>query len=122
MQVSEEQRRRLHERLRERLDDATATLLMEMTVPANVDLATRSDLRELRAELLLGIAELGERIGARFAGLEERTAGIDGRLVRVEAGILGLDVSMKHRLCRVVLPTVISVQLALFALSEFALR
>lgn len=164
MQVSEEQRRALYERLREHLDEATATLLLEVTVPANIELATRSDIRELRGELLLSLAEHGERIGARFAaleqrfsgveeriarveeriagveeriakveeriasleeriaGIDERIAGVDERLVRVEASVLGLDVSMKHRLYKVVLPSIVSIQLVLFGLSEFALR
>ena len=157
MQVSEEQRRALYERLREHLDEATATLLLEVTVPANIELATRSDIRELRGELLLSLAEHGERIGARFAaleqrfsgveeriarveeriagveeriakveeriaGIDERIAGVDERLVRIEASVLGLDVSMKHRLYKVVLPSIVSIQLVLFGLSEFALR
>jgi len=69
MQVSEAQRRALFERLREQLDEETATLVMEVTVPANVDLATRGHVQGLSAEMLL-----------RFVGLEQRSAAFEQRV------------------------------------------
>jgi uncharacterized coiled-coil protein SlyX len=91
MQVSEEQRRVLYERLREHLDEETATRLLEVTVPANVEVATRSDLHEVRGEILLRLAELSEQFGARFAGLEDRIAGLEDRIGRLEGRIAGLE-------------------------------
>ena len=91
MRVSEEQRRALYDLLREHLDERTATLLMEVTVPANVELATRGDIQELRGEVLLRIAELEERLGARFAGLEDRFAGLEERFAGLEGRFAGLE-------------------------------
>jgi len=118
MQVTEEQRRALYERLREHLDDETATLVMEVTVPANVELATRTDIHELRAELLLRITEvdghltlqiadlarrLGEidsRIGERISGLEsdlgERISGLSERIGGLSERIGGLESNLSR--------------------------
>jgi hypothetical protein len=170
MAVSEEQRRELDQRLRTQLDAETATLLMEVTVPANVDLATRGDVRELRAELLLRItevdghltleiADLARRISSLEGRLEQQTADlarrindvegnltrrindVEGNLTRrindLEGGLAGvgvklaevgvklaevdvklaaLDVKLTRGIYRVILPTLISVQLVLFVL------
>jgi hypothetical protein len=84
MKVTEEQRRALFDRVRAHLDEETATLLLEVTVPANVELATRSDIQELRAELLLRITELDGRLTGQIAELDRRLTGmiteVDGRL------------------------------------------
>jgi chromosome segregation ATPase len=91
MQASEAQRRELFDRVRDHLDEETAALLLEVTVPANVELATRSDLRELRAEMLLGftqidgrITEVESRLSGRLARLEERFDGLETRFSRLE--------------------------------------
>lgn len=62
MRVSEEQRRTLFELLRDHLDEETAHLVLEVTVPANVELATRGDFQELRGEMLLRLAQVDGRI------------------------------------------------------------
>jgi hypothetical protein len=84
MKVTEEQRRALFDRVRAHLDEETATLLLEVTVPANVELATRGDIQELRAELLLRITELDGRLTGQIAELDRRLTGqiteVDGRL------------------------------------------
>jgi hypothetical protein len=80
MRVSEEQRRELFDRLRSILDEETATLLLEVTVPANVELATRADIQELRAEMLLRFTELDGRLTGQIADLDRRITELDGRL------------------------------------------
>ena len=84
MHVSEEQRRALHDRLREHLDEETADLVLEVTVPANMELATRPDLLELRAEILLRLGvridELDARLSARIDSLSARIDELDARL------------------------------------------
>jgi hypothetical protein len=98
MQVSEEQRRELYDRVRAHLDDETAALLLEMTVPANVELATRGDVQEFRAEMLLGFAQLDgrmvsidSRLSERITGVEQRLAGIEQRLAGIDERITGID-------------------------------
>jgi hypothetical protein len=84
MHVSEEQRRELHDLLRRHLDERTATLMLEVTVPANVELATRSDIQELRAEMLLRFTELDGRLSGQITQLDGRLTRqiteLDGRL------------------------------------------
>ncbi len=75
MQVTEEQRRALFDRLREQLDEETATLLLEVTVPANIALATRGDIQELRAEMLLRFTELDGRLTGQITELDGRLTG-----------------------------------------------
>jgi len=82
MKVSEEQRRELFDRLRMHLDERTATLMLEVTVPANVDLATRGDLQELRAELLLHLTQLDGRLTGQLTELDRKVTELDGRLTR----------------------------------------
>ncbi len=84
MHVSEEQRRALHDRLREHLDEETADLVLEVTVPANMELATRPGLLELRAEILLRLGvridELDARLNARIDSLSARIDGLNARV------------------------------------------
>ena len=80
MKVSEEQRRELFDRIRSVLDEETATLLLEVTMPANVELATRADIQEIRAEILLRFTELDGRLSAQIAELAARMTDMDGRL------------------------------------------
>jgi hypothetical protein len=80
MKVTEEQRRALFEQVRDHLDEDTATLLLEVTVPANVDLATRGDIQELRAEMLLHFTQLDGRLSAQITELDRRMTSLDGRL------------------------------------------
>ncbi len=84
MQVSEAQRRELYDRVRAHLDEETATLLLEVTMPANVELATRGDIQELRAEMLLGFTQLEARQNERLSGVEQRLSGVEQRLSGVE--------------------------------------
>jgi len=88
MKVSEEQRRALFERVSAHLDEETATLLLEVIVPANVELATRGDIQELRAEMLLRFTELDGRLTGQITEL-------DGRLTRQ---ITDLDKNLTGRI------------------------
>ena len=99
MKVTEEQRRALFERVRDHLDEDTANLLLEVTVPADVDLATRGDIQELRAEMLWSFSqldgrlsgqmtELDGRLSAQITELDRRMTSLDGRLT---AQITALD-------------------------------
>ena len=97
MKVSEEQRRELFERLRVHLDEETANLLLEVTMPANIELATRSDTQELRAEMLL-----------RFAQVDGRINEIDAKVDRLDAKIDRLDVKLTSRLFKVVIPVLVA--------------
>jgi len=100
MKVSEEQRRALFERVSAHLDEETARLLLEVTVPANVELATRGDIQELRAEMLLRFTELDGRLSQQFTELDGRLTRqiteLDGRLTRQIAG-LGKDLTELDR-------------------------
>lgn len=102
MHVSEEQRRALHDRLREHLDEETADLVLEVTVPANMELATRPDLLELRAEILLRLGvridELDARLGARIDELDTR---LSARIDSLSARIDGLNARMDALTMRV---------------------
>jgi chromosome segregation ATPase len=91
MQVTEEQRRALFDRVRAHLDEETARLLMEVTVPANVALATRSDVQELRAEMLLRFAELEGRLTAQLRGLEQRMDSLERRVTSLDGRMDTLD-------------------------------
>jgi hypothetical protein len=103
MHVSEEQRRELHDLLRRHLDERTATLMLEVTVPANVELATRSDIQELRAEMLLRFTELDGRLSGQITQLDGRLSGriteldgrLSGRMTRLEERITALDGRLK---------------------------
>jgi len=135
MQVSEAQRRELFDRVRAHLDEETATLLLEVTVPANVDLATRGDIQELRAEMLLRFTQLDgrlsdlggrldrriDRVDFRLAGVEQRLTGVEQRLTSVddrltgveqrlagvEVSIVELGASLSRQLLTVAVPTLI---------------
>jgi hypothetical protein len=108
MQVSEAQRRALYEQLRERLGEETATLVMEVTVPANVDLATRGDIQELRAEMLLRFVDLEQRFVAfeqRFVAFEQHFGVLEQRVTSFEANI---DRMLTGKLYRVVIPVLVA--------------
>jgi len=115
MKVDEEQRRELFDRLRVHLDEETATLLLEVTMPANIGLATRGDTQELRAEMLLRFAQLDGpvtevegNIGRQISDLQPRVTEMDSRLsqqiVGLDARINGLDAKMTGKLYKVVVP------------------
>lgn len=82
MAVTEQQRRDLFDRVSEQLGGNTAALLMEVTVPANVEYATRGDLKELRAEMLDRFGTLEQRMVEGFAGLDRRITGLDVRTIQ----------------------------------------
>jgi hypothetical protein len=97
MAITEQKKQRLLDRLRRVLDPETAELLMEVTVPANVDLASRSDIAALGGELRGEIGELRGEIGelrgemrAGFAALEHR---LYTRVLPIMTGLLGLVVT-----------------------------
>jgi hypothetical protein len=104
MAITEQKKQRLLDRLRRVLDPETAELLMEVTVPANVDLASRSDIAalggELRGEIGQLRGEMGELRGemgelrgemrAGFAALEHR---LYTRVLPIMTGVLGLVVT-----------------------------
>ncbi len=117
MQVTEEQRRALYERLREHLDDETATLVMEVTVPANVELATRTDIHELRAELLLRITEVDGHLTLQIADLARRLGEIDSRLGErisgLEIKIVEVGAMLSHKLMWRAVPAIAGVAMLL---------
>jgi len=130
MKVTEEQRRALFDRVRDHLDEETATLLLEVTVPANVDLATRMDIQELRAEMLLHFTGLDGRLTARIGELDRRitelgrrlTAQItelDRRMSGLEARIDKLATDVSNTLYRVVIPVLSGVVLVIVGISTW---
>ena len=133
MRVTEEQRRALFDRVRAHLDEETAALLLEVTVPANVELASRTDIHELRAEILLAFAALEGRITERFAGVEERFAGVEERfagvekrlgaveerLTGVEAQVKALGTELLGKIYWVVIPVLAAVNLAILGLATW---
>jgi hypothetical protein len=140
MRVSEVQRRTLFELLRDHLDEETARLVLEVTVPANIELATRGDTQELRAEMLLRFAQIDGRITEvegtmlrqisalhdRIGGLEARIGGLEGRMSEVEARIGGLEGRMGGleakligRLSKVVVPVLIASNLLIVAVATW---
>ena len=99
MHVSEEQRRALHDRLREHLDEETADLVLEVTVPANMELATRPDLLELRAEILLRLGVRIDELDARLsARIDELDARLSARIDSLSARIDKLDERLSARI------------------------
>jgi len=95
MKVTEEQRRALFDRVRAHLDEETATLLLEVTVPANVELATRSDIQELRAELLLRLTELDGRLTGMITELDRR---LSGQITELDRRLSGQITELDQRL------------------------
>ena len=83
MAISEESRHQLYQRLEEALGHDEATVLMEHLPPVGwADVATRRDLDALE-----------DRIGLRFANVDQRLDGIDRRFEHIESSIrqLGSD-------------------------------
>ncbi len=140
MKVSEEQRRTLFELLRDHLDEETARLVLEVTVPANTELATRGDTQELRAEMLLRFAQidgritevegtmlrqilaLHDRIGgleARMSEVEARISGLEARMSDVEARMGGLEAKLTERLYKVVVPVLIASNVLIVAVATW---
>ena len=130
MKVREEQRRALFERLRAQLDEETATLMLEVTVPANVDLATRGDLQELRMEMLALFTRLDGRINALEAKLEARinaleakldakSNALEARIDDVEAQVKALGTELLGKIYWVVIPVLATVNLVLLGLATW---
>jgi hypothetical protein len=141
MKVTEEQRRALFEQVRDHLDEDTATLLLEVTVPANVDLATRGDIQELRAEMLLHFTQLDGRLTTQITQLDGRMTALDGRLTKqitaldgrltkqmtaLDGRITGLEVridkvgtDLARKLYVVVIPVLSGVTLVLVGLATW---
>ena len=71
--------------------------MLEETEPANIELATRGDTQELRAEMLL-----------RFAQIDGRNNEIDAKVERLDAKIDRLDVKLTSRLFKVVIPVLVA--------------
>ena len=110
MKVTEEQRRALFDRLRTLLDEETATLLLEVTVPANVELATRGDIQELRAEMLLRFTDLDGRLTTQITELDRRLTtqmtDLDGRLTMLDRRVSELGKELTDTLYRRVVPAI----------------
>ena len=115
MKVSEEQRRELFERLRVHLDEETANLLLEVTMPANIELATRGDTQELRAEMLLRFAQVDGRINEIDAKVER----LDAKVDRLDAKVEQLDVKLTGRLFKVVIPVLAASNLLVVAVATW---
>ena len=140
MKVSEEQRRTLFELLRDHLDEETVRLVLEVTVPANIELATRGDTQELRAEMLLRFAQIDGRITevegtmlrqilalhdrmsdveARIGGLEARMSDVEARIGGLEARMGGLEAKLTERLYKVVVPVLIASNVLIVAVATW---
>lgn len=130
MEVREEQRRALFERLRAQLDEETATLMLEVTVPANVDLATRGDLQELRAEMLALFTRLDGRINGLEAKLEARTSAfevkldtksnaLEARINDVDAKVTALGTELLGKIYWVVIPVLATLTLAIVSVATW---
>ena len=140
MKVSEEQRRTLFELLRDHLDEETARLVLEVTVPANTELATRGDTQELRAEMLLRFAQIDGRITevegtmlrqilalhdrmggleARISGLEARMSDVEARMGGLEGRMGGLEAKLTERLYKVVIPVLIASNVLIVAVATW---
>ena len=140
MKVSEEQRRTLFELLRYHLDEETARLVLEVTVPANTELATRGDTQELRAEMLLRFAQIDGRITevegtmlrqilalhdrmggleARISGLEARMSDVEARMGGLEGRMGGLEAKLTERLYKVVVPVLIASNVLIVAVATW---
>ena len=95
-------------------------------MPANVELATRTDIHELRAEILLAFAALEGRVTERFAGVEERFAGVEERIGAVEERLTGVDAQVKAlgtellgKIYWAVIPVLAAVNLVLLGLATW---
>jgi hypothetical protein len=133
MKVSEEQRRTLFELLRSHLDEETARLVLEVTVPANIELATRGDTQELRAEMLLRFAQIDGRITEvegtmlrqisalhdRMSDVEARMGGLEGRMGGLEGRMGGLEAKLTERLYKVVVPVLIASNVLIVAVATW---
>jgi hypothetical protein len=126
MKVSEEQRRTLFELLRDHLDEETARLVLEVTVPANIELATRGDTQELRAEMLLRFAQIDARITEvegtmlrQILALHDRMSDVEARMGGLEARMGGLEAKLTERLYKVVVPVLIASNLLIVAVATW---
>ena len=140
MKVSEEQRRTLFELLRDHLDEETARLVLEVTVPANTGLACRGGTQGLRAEMLLRFAQIDGRITevegtmlrqilalhdrmggleARIGGLEARMSDVEARMGGLEARMGGLEAKLTERLYKVVVPVLIASNVLIVAVATW---
>ena len=126
MKVSEEQRRTLFELLRDHLDEETARLVLEVTVPANTELATRGDTQELRAEMLLRFAQIDGRITEvegtmlrQILALHDRMSDVEARIGGLEGRMGGLEAKLTERLYKVVIPVLIASNVLIVAVATW---
>ena len=126
MKVSEEQRRTLLELLRDHLDEETARLVLEVTVPANTELATRGDTQELRAEMLLRFAQIDGRITEvegtmlrQILALHDRMSDVEARIGGLEGRMGGLEAKLTERLYKVVIPVLIASNVLIVAVATW---
>ena len=126
MKVSEEQRRTLFELLRDHLDVETARLVLEVTVPANTELATRGDTQELRAEMLLRFAQIDGRITEvegtmlrQILALHDRMSDVEARIGGLEGRMGGLEAKLTERLYKVVIPVLIASNVLIVAVATW---
>ena len=80
MATEERARQALYDRLEEVIGDDHAATLMQYLPPHPSDLATKSDLRELRTDL----GHRMDGIDQRMDGINHRVDGIDKRMDRME--------------------------------------
>ena len=87
MATEERARQALYDRLEEVIGDDHAATLMQYLPPHPSDLATKSDLRELRTDLGQRMDVTDQRmdgINHRVDGINHRVDGIDQRIDRIE--------------------------------------
>ena len=119
MKVRVEQRRALFERLRAQLDEETATLMLEVTVPADVDLATRGDVQELRMEMLALFTRLDGRINALDAKVDTRSNALEARIDDVDAKVTALGTELLGKIHWVVIPVLATLTLAIVGVATW---
>jgi hypothetical protein len=102
-------------------------------VPANIELATRGDTQELRAEMLLRFAQIDARITEvegtmlrqilalhdRMSDVEARMGGLEGRMGGLEGRMGGLEAKLTERLYKVVVPVLIASNVLIVAVATW---
>jgi hypothetical protein len=93
--------------------------MLEVTVPANVDLATRGDLQELRAEMLALFTRLDGRINGLEAKVDTRSNALEARINDVDAKVTALGTELLGKIYWVVIPVLATLTLAIVGVATW---
>jgi hypothetical protein len=99
MATEERARQALYDRLEEVIGDDHAATLMQYLPPHPSDLATKSDLRELRTDLGHRMDVIDQRVDGinhRVDGIDQRVDGIDQRVDGINHRVDGIDQRMER--------------------------